>query len=91
MDKSIYSHNYGEMLKLLVAARLRAGLTQVEVALRLDETQTFISKCERGERRLDVAELRMWCGALGVSFTALTRDFDEVCLPLNDGVSGTPR
>jgi len=88
MDKSIYSHNYSEMLKLLVATRRNAGLTQIEVGQRLDETQTFVSKCERGERRLDVVELRMWCSALGVSFTTFTRDLDQACPPLDDGKLG---
>ena len=36
------------------------------MAQRMNVTQTFISKCERGERRLDVVELWEWCLALGV-------------------------
>ncbi|MGT2512285.1 helix-turn-helix domain-containing protein [Cupriavidus basilensis] len=44
-----------------------AGITQADLAARLDVTQTFVSKCERGERRLDVKELRSWCMAIGVS------------------------
>ena len=39
-------------------ARKDAGLTQVEVARRLGRTQSFVTKAERGERRLDVVELR---------------------------------
>jgi hypothetical protein len=35
--------------------------------MRLGETQTFVSKCERGERRIDVMELRMFCQAFGFS------------------------
>jgi len=38
-------------------ARTAAGLTQVEVARRLGKTQSFVSKCESGERRVDVVEL----------------------------------
>jgi transcriptional regulator with XRE-family HTH domain len=41
----------------LRAARLQAGLTQVEVAAALRRPQSFISKCESGERRVDVVEL----------------------------------
>jgi ribosome-binding protein aMBF1 (putative translation factor) len=37
------------------------------LAQKLDETQTFVSKCERGERRLDVIELRAFCRAFGIT------------------------
>jgi transcriptional regulator with XRE-family HTH domain len=67
MEKSIHSAGYAVFLKTLKEARERAGLTQVEVAQRLGETQTFVSKCERGERRIDVMELRMFCQAFGIS------------------------
>ena len=43
-------------METLIAAREEAGLTQVELAARLGTTQSFISKCERGERRIDVVE-----------------------------------
>jgi transcriptional regulator with XRE-family HTH domain len=66
MEKSIYSRQYALFTELLRAAREEAGLTQEEVAARLRATQTFISKCERGERRLDVIELCSWCAALGI-------------------------
>jgi transcriptional regulator with XRE-family HTH domain len=67
MEKSIHSARYAVFLKILKEARERAGLTQVEVAKRLGETQTFVSKCERGERRIDVMELRMFCQVFGIS------------------------
>lgn len=54
------------MLRLLRKTRRNVGVTQEELATRLDETQTFISKCERGERRIDVIELRKFCEALGI-------------------------
>ncbi len=44
-----------------------ANLTQTEVAQQIGETQTFVSKCERGERRIDVIELRTFCRAFGMS------------------------
>jgi ribosome-binding protein aMBF1 (putative translation factor) len=37
----------------------------VKLAQKIGETQTFISKCERGERRIDVIELRTFCRAFG--------------------------
>ena len=66
MQKSLHSRYYKALLVELRAARAERGLTQVELAARLDTTQSFVSKCERGERRLDVAELRLWCKALGI-------------------------
>jgi transcriptional regulator with XRE-family HTH domain len=67
MEKSIHSARYAVFLKTLKAAREKAGLTQVQLAKRLGETQTFVFKCERGERRIDVMELRMFCQAFGLT------------------------
>lgn len=79
MEKSIYSRQYTCFLEILRATREQLGLTQEDVALRLNETQSFVSKCERGERRLDVVELRAWCSALGVSLPTFVTRFDEAC------------
>ena len=51
---------------LLVAARKKANLTQAELSSRLNRPQSFVSKYERGERRLDVVEFREVACALGV-------------------------
>jgi transcriptional regulator with XRE-family HTH domain len=48
-----------------------AGLTQVEVAKRLDVPQSFVSKYETGERRLDVIELRHVAEAIGLTLETL--------------------
>ena len=48
---------YREFLGRLRQARESAGLTQVQVALALDKPQSFVSKCENGERRVDILEL----------------------------------
>jgi len=63
--------------KLLRAAREEAGFTQEEVATRLETTQTFISKCERGERRLDVIELCSWCEALGIPASQFVAELEQ--------------
>ena len=67
MDKSIHSAQYKAFLKVLREARHRAGLTQIDLAKCIGETQSFVSKCERGERRIDVIELRAFCAAFGIS------------------------
>jgi transcriptional regulator with XRE-family HTH domain len=48
---------YRRFLARLRAAREHAGLTQVQVSKRLRVPQSFVSKCESGERRVDVVEL----------------------------------
>ncbi|MFN3649727.1 MAG: helix-turn-helix domain-containing protein [Armatimonadota bacterium] len=48
--------------------RREAGLSQADVAARLGQTQSWVSKCERGERRLDIIEVRAFCDAFGVPF-----------------------
>jgi len=69
MEKSIFTEDYILFLTLLRHVRKEAGLTQEEVARRLGQTQSFVSKCERGERRIDVIELTHFCTALGISFS----------------------
>jgi transcriptional regulator with XRE-family HTH domain len=68
MEKSIYSEEYAVFLAKLREARRAAGLTQAELGARLGQTQSFVSKCERGERRIDIAELAVFCRALNVGF-----------------------
>ncbi|KAF0206375.1 MAG: helix-turn-helix domain-containing [Gallionellaceae bacterium] len=56
MPSPLHSHNYQVFRSLLVAAREEAGLTQVNIAEKLGKPQSFVSKYERGERRLDFTE-----------------------------------
>jgi len=53
-----YVQKYQELLNRLRTARLEAGLTQEEVAKRLGKNQSFVSRSETGERRIDVIELQ---------------------------------
>lgn len=55
--RSLHSEAYRQFLERLRQARQEAGLTQVEVAKRLGRPQSYVSKCESGERRIDVIEL----------------------------------
>ncbi len=70
MDKTIHTPEYGALLRLLRRGREDAALTQAEVAARVGQTQSFVSKVERGERRLDVLELRVFCAAIGLTLPA---------------------
>jgi transcriptional regulator with XRE-family HTH domain len=66
-EKSIYTDEYALVLRLLIAARKESGVTQVELAERLGQTQSFVSKIERGDRRLDIVQLRTILLEFGVS------------------------
>jgi ribosome-binding protein aMBF1 (putative translation factor) len=66
MPKPLHSRQYKRFLKELRAARAWAGVSQVELAARIGEPQSYISKCESGARRLDVIELYRWTSALDI-------------------------
>lgn len=58
MAKSIFSKEYKKVVERLQKARQEKGLKQIEVAKKLGKPQSYISKIERGERRIDIAELK---------------------------------
>ena len=66
MTRSVYSEKYDRFRLRLVEARKGARLTQVELAGKLSRPQSFVSKYERGERRLDVIEFVEVAEAIGV-------------------------
>jgi len=60
---------------LLKSVRLEAGLKQTELAERLKSDQSFVSRYERGERRLDLIELEQICAACGIKLVDLVRRY----------------
>ena len=56
MVKSVFTRRHKRFRRLLVEARRASGLTQVALAAKLGRPQSFVSKFEQGERRLDVIE-----------------------------------
>ena len=67
MTKSLHSTRYSEFRKRLTKARIDAGVSQAELADQLGKPQSFVSKFERGERRLDVIEFLDVATILGVA------------------------
>jgi transcriptional regulator with XRE-family HTH domain len=65
VKKSTHSEEYQAVLKMLVALRQEAGLTQRDLAKKLKREQSFVWRIESGERRLDVVEFYWVCQALG--------------------------
>ena len=64
-SKALQARRYKAFLDRLRQAREDAGLTQVELAKALGRSQTWVSKCELGERRVDFVELEDLAKALG--------------------------
>jgi transcriptional regulator with XRE-family HTH domain len=77
MEKSIYSREYAVMLRLLKEAREKAGITQVDLARRLKQTQSFVSKIERGDRRIDIVQLRTVCMICGLSLPEFVKRLEK--------------
>lgn len=73
MAKSIYSEEYREFRELLKRLRVEAGIRQVDLAAQLGVPQSFISKYESGERRLDVIETARIAEAIGSSLLQVVR------------------
>ena len=76
MAKSIFSRPQELLQELLRDARKKAGLTQMEMAAKLDKPQSYVSKYESGERRLDLLELREICLAAQVSVSLFAKRFE---------------
>lgn len=76
--KSIFTHEYRAFMDGLTAARKRQGLTQQAVAELLGKPQSFVSKYESGERRLDVVEFIQIAKVLGEDPVHLLREMNLI-------------
>lgn len=83
MDKGLHTPAYRQFAALLREIREEAGITQQELAARIGERQDFVSKCERGVRRLDVVELRRWCLALDASLVGVVEKLEARLSPVD--------
>ena len=85
MRKSIHDDENILLVEMLKEARVKAGLSQQDLAEKLDHYRTFVSKYEARERRLDIAEIRKICRALGLKFVEFAEAYDKECdaLPLS--------
>lgn len=77
MPSSLHSHHYQIFRSLLVSAREKSGLTQVQIAERLEKPQSFISKYERGERRLDFPEFIELADVLDIDIADFVRRYQS--------------
>ena len=58
MDKTIYTQDHKAIVDRLIKARQDLGLKQEDVAKRLGKTQSYVSKIEAGQRRIDIIQLK---------------------------------
>ena len=76
--KSVFTGEYELFLRRLIEARQAAGLTQQDMAVRLNRLQSFVSKYERGERRLDIVEFIAICRVLAIDPCSIIREIEEL-------------
>jgi transcriptional regulator with XRE-family HTH domain len=76
LTKSVFTPEYLHLEARIVELRKEAGLTQAELARRLGRPQSFVSKYERGERRLDVVEFLAVARALGADAAGLMAELE---------------
>jgi len=77
MKKSLHSREQKALSKALRHVRKRAGLSQLELSQKLEKPQSFVSKYESGERRLDFLEIRTICLATKTSLPEFIGIFEN--------------
>jgi transcriptional regulator with XRE-family HTH domain len=82
MSSSLHSHHYQIFRSLLVDAREKSGLTQVQIADILGKPQSFISKYERGERRLDFTEFIELAGLFEIDIVDFINRYQSAVTPI---------
>jgi len=78
VKKTIYSQEQRHFLLLLRQVRQNAGLTQGDFAERLQIPQSRVSNYERGERQMDLMQLRQYCTAVGVALVEFVQRFESL-------------
>jgi transcriptional regulator with XRE-family HTH domain len=77
VSRSVFTRKYKRFRELMIGARKQAGLTQAQLAHKLGKPQSFVSKYELGERRLDVVEFLEVASALAVAPEALIKKLSD--------------
>jgi transcriptional regulator with XRE-family HTH domain len=77
VKKKLYITQRDRLTTLLREMRLEAGLTQTELAARVEKAQAYVSRYESGQRRLDVLEVREICQAIGVTLEEFIKRLEK--------------
>ena len=75
--KTIYTREYRILLRILKSKRQQKRISQQDMATRLGVHQSFVSKIESGERRIDVIELFRYCEAIGIEVIQLIKELNK--------------
>jgi transcriptional regulator with XRE-family HTH domain len=75
--KSAFSPQYLDIIERLIDRRRELGMTQVELGAAYGEDQSFISRIERRQRRIDVYEFVRFCRALRIKPSSILDDIPE--------------
>ena len=78
MSTADYTAAYDQFRALLKKLREEKGLSQSQLAEKLEVPQSYVSKYETGERRLDFIETLEICSALGVEASTIVRNFQSL-------------
>ena len=90
MTRSLFSTQYDQLCQLLIRARMEAGLSQAELAKCLKRPQSFVSKYETKQRRLDVVEFLEVAHCMGTSGPELLRQLASGEAPIMPTHSSVP-
>ncbi|MBF0548247.1 MAG: helix-turn-helix transcriptional regulator [Candidatus Riflebacteria bacterium] len=77
--KSIFTKKHNLFRELIIAARKNASISQVDLAKKLKRPQSFVSKYERGERRLDIIEFLEVVKAIGINPLKIIKELERGC------------
>ena len=91
MGKSIHRAEYRVFVALLREHREQAAVTQVALSEALGRSQSFVSDFERGQRRLDLIELRDVCEHIGLDLIEFVEEFEKRLRQVTVGRRGSKR
>lgn len=78
MSKSIHRPETQLLIGFLRDLRVKADLTQAQLSTRLGRRQSFVSDVERGQRRLDILQLRDFCAAVGTTLPKFVAAYERL-------------